>query len=495
ARPQRRVRVRPVARVLSLRQRLGQRRLQPARLPRSRLRTIAPHRQGRLPGVPAEVRPAHVRPGRPGARGALRKERVMQTLARSIVLTAVALLALCAAPARAAFNNTTPRDTFAGAHNYVITGNTLRTQSNNGNACAVGASSSATVSGIPAGSTVLKAYLYWGGSGNVDANVTLNGNALVADDTFTDNFQTFLNNQDYDLDYFGGVKDVTGIVTGNGSYTFSGLTVATTDNYGGNPDADYCGPAAVVAGWALVVVYTNASERYRYMRIYDGIKYFRGSSVTTTQSGFRVPDLIDGKVSIVTWEGDPDAASSVELDGFNEALTFDGNALLNVGCDENQNLYNSTVGYLGQSCNGNAWGVDIDTYDVTPFLYEGQTGATLEYSSGNDLVLLTAQVISTTNTPVIDLSVDKTHSGDFTVGGIGSYAIVVHNNGPETAVGDNTVSPARYTTVTDTLPTGLSFDSYSGAGWSCQVSGQEVTCENAADIPAGSSLPVLTINV
>src|SRR5690606_32252151 len=163
--------------------------------------------------------------------------------------------------------------------------------------------------GIPAGSTVLKAYLYWGGSGNVDANVTLNGNALVADDTFTDNFQTFLNNQDYDLDYFGGVKDVTGIVTGNGSYPISGLTVATT-----------------------------------------------------TQSGFRVPDLIDGKVSIVTWEGDPDAASSVELDGFNEALTFDGNALLNVGCDENQNLYNSTVGYLGQSCNGNAWGVDIDTY-------------------------------------------------------------------------------------------------------------------------------------
>lgn len=413
----------------------------------------------------------------------------MQTLARSIVLTAVALLALCAAPARAAFNNTTPRDTFAGAHNYVITGNTLRTQSNNGNACAVGASSSATVSGIPAGSTVLKAYLYWGGSGNVDANVTLNGNALVADDTFTDNFQTFLNNQDYDLDYFGGVKDVTGIVTGNGSYTFSGLTVATTDNYGGNPDADYCGPAAVVAGWALVVVYTNASERYRYTRIYDGIKYFRGSSVTTTQSGFRVPDLIDGKVSIVTWEGDPDAASSVELDGFNEALTFDGNALLNVGCDENQNLYNSTVGYLGQSCNGNAWGVDIDTYDVTPFLYEGQTGATLEYSSGNDLVLLTAQVISTTNTPVADLGIAKTHVGShFTAGQNGSYEIVVHNYGPEIATGT--------ATVTDTLPAGLTFLSGTGTGWTCSAVGQVVTCNNSqTSLPVGADLPTLTLTV
>ena len=36
-------------------------------------------------------------------------------------------------PAFAAFNNATPRDSFAGTHNYVVTGNTLRTKSNTGN--------------------------------------------------------------------------------------------------------------------------------------------------------------------------------------------------------------------------------------------------------------------------------------------------------------------------------------------------------------------------
>jgi uncharacterized repeat protein (TIGR01451 family) len=398
----------------------------------------------------------------------------------------IVLAGLAVAPsARAAFNNTTPRGTFAGTHNYVVTGGSLRTQSNNGNACAVGASSTATLSGIPAGSTILAAYLYWGGSGPTpDANVTFAGNAIAADATFTDNFSV---GGQYDLDYFGGFKDVTGLVPGNGSYTFSGLTVATSDNYGGNNLADYCAPQAVVAGWSLVVVYANPSERYRYTRIYDGLQYFRGSSVTTTQSGFRVPDLVDGKVTVVTWEGDPDANSSGSLDGYTESLGFDGNSLRNIGCDASANIYNSSIG-TPSSCSTASYGVDIDTYDVTPYLTEGQTGATLEYSSGNDLVFLTAQVISTTNTPVADLGISKTHSGSFTAGANGTFAIAVHNYGPEVAVGT--------TTVTDTLPTGMSFVSGSGSSWSCSAAGQVVTCTSSITTLANdANLPTLALTV
>ena len=400
-------------------------------------------------------------------------------------------LLLFSSPARAAFDNNTPRGSFAGTHNYVITGGSLRQFPNDGaantNECQVLASNSAALSGIPAGSTIMAAYLYWGGSGNVDANVTFNGNAVTADATFTDNFQTVLNGQDYDLDYFGGFKNVTAFVTGNGTYSFSGMTVATTDNYGGNADADYCGPAAVVAGWSLVVVYSNPAERYRYTRVYDGLKFFRGSSVTTTQSGFRVPDLLDGKVSVVTWEGDPDAASSVDLDGFSEALSFDGYPLLNAACDANNNLYNSTIGIPGGGC-ATSYGVDIDTYDVTNFLYEGQTGATLQYSSGNDLVFLSTQVISTTNTPVADLAITKTHSGNFTAGQNGSFNVLVTNLGPEIATGT--------ATVTDTLPTGLTYVSGTGSGWTCGAVGQVVTCNNSApSIALGASLPILTLTV
>jgi hypothetical protein len=70
---------------------------------------------------------------------------------------------------------------FTGTINFVATGGSLRTQPNGGNACAVGASSSQALAGIPAGASIVAAYLYWGGSGAaVDANVTLNGQAVAA---------------------------------------------------------------------------------------------------------------------------------------------------------------------------------------------------------------------------------------------------------------------------------------------------------------------------
>lgn len=90
--------------------------------------------------------------------------------------------------------------------------------------------------------------------------------------------------------------------------------------------------------------------------------------------------------------------------------------------------------------------------------------------------------------PAADLSIDKSHSGNFVAGSIGSYNIVVHNNGVDTVSG---AMP-----VTDTLPTGLSYSSFSGTGWSCSAVGQVVTCNNTAtSLANGASLPALTLNV
>jgi uncharacterized repeat protein (TIGR01451 family)/fimbrial isopeptide formation D2 family protein len=397
-------------------------------------------------------------------------------------LAMLLLSGLVALPAQAAFNNGTPRGTFAGTHNYVLTGGSLRNQSNTVNACTVDATRTATLSGIPAGSTIVAAYLYWGGDAAAnDYTVGFNaGNSLTsttnisaaADGQFTETYAG--------LNFFGGFANVTSLVTGNGNYTFGGLTVDTSNTY--------CANQRVMAGWALAVFYTNASEPYRYTRIYDGLALFRGSAVTTTQTGFRVPDLLDGKVSVITWEGDPDTNSSFPLDGYTEALTFDGHDLSNAGCDGVDNMYNSTIG-TPSSCNSTAYGVDIDTFNVTPYLFEGQSSATIQYSSGNDAVYLGAQIISTTNTPVADLAIVKTHNGtSFTAGQNGSYNIDVQNLGPEVAVGT--------ATVTDTLPTGLTFVSGTGTGWTCSVVGQTVTCNNSASsIALNAHLPALTLTV
>jgi hypothetical protein len=141
---------------------------------------------------------------------------------------------------------------FTGNINFVATGGSLRTQPNGVDSCAVGASSSQALSTVPAGTTVLAAYLYWGGSGSsVDASVSLNGAPVSASRTFT---ATFVNGGT-SFPYFGGFADVTTLVSGNGSYTFGGLTV--------NTGAPHCGSAAVAAGWGLIVIYQGASAAAR----------------------------------------------------------------------------------------------------------------------------------------------------------------------------------------------------------------------------------------
>ncbi|PSR18743.1 hypothetical protein C8255_05840 [filamentous cyanobacterium CCP3] len=86
-----------------------------------------------------------------------------------------------------------------------------------------------------------------------------------------------------------------------------------------------------------------------------------------------------------------------------------------------------------------------------------------------------------------DLSLTKTHSGNFTTGN-NTYTLTVTNNGPDLARGP--------ITVTDTLPTGFSYVSASGSGWSCAANGQTVTCTNPSDLAAlASSAFTLTVNV
>jgi uncharacterized repeat protein (TIGR01451 family) len=89
-----------------------------------------------------------------------------------------------------------------------------------------------------------------------------------------------------------------------------------------------------------------------------------------------------------------------------------------------------------------------------------------------------------------DLSIQKTHSGDFIIGLTGSYLITVSN------VGTGTVS--GQVTVTDILPTGLVPISSSGGGWTpCGFSGQTVVCvhPNASGLASGESLPAISIVV
>jgi uncharacterized repeat protein (TIGR01451 family) len=371
------------------------------------------------------------------------------------------------------------RDT--GHINFVSTGGSLRTQDNNGNSCAVGATSSQNLSGVPLNPTKIRAFLYWGGSGGTaDTSVTLNGITVTAQNTFAATYTGVTPN----LPFFGAFAEITNlnIVSGNGNYTFGGLNVVT-----GSP---HCDVSAVVSGWSLIVMYELASEPLRAINLYHGLAAFRGGQHIQTPGGFRIPNSnIDGRVAVFTLEGDP--ANSTTQGGFDEALRFNGNLLddgINVpGSDPLIQQYDGTINTQGIST---SYGIDVDQYDVSAFLTPGQTTATLTYSAGADLVLLMTQIVSATSDPIVDLSVTSTHSGTFVSGGTGQYIIMVSNSaGAGIEREDNIV------TIKDTLPAGLTFNSAAGTGWTCSAAAQVVTCTHAPTLNPGASFPPLTLTV
>ena len=95
---------------------------------------------------------------------------------------------------------------------------------------------------------------------------------------------------------------------------------------------------------------------------------------------------------------------------------------------------------------------------------------------GNNSSSVTTPVSAT---PVVDLTITKTHVGVFAVGTVGVYTIGVRNAGTTATTGTITVS--------DNLPGGLAFVSGVGGGWTCGAVGALVTCTNAGPLAAGAT--------
>ena len=95
----------------------------------------------------------------------------------------------------------------------------------------------------------------------------------------------------------------------------------------------------------------------------------------------------------------------------------------------------------------------------------------------------------------IGLSLEKSHVGEFKAGGTGTYTIDVANTVIYPTINPPTEpQPVR---VVDTLPSGLTFASASGPGWSCTNAGQVVTCNTTTlqDLTTSRTFPPITIGV
>ena len=81
--------------------------------------------------------------------------------------------------------------------------------------------------------------------------------------------------------------------------------------------------------------------------------------------------------------------------------------------------------------------------------------------------------------PFPDLSIRSSHEGNFGAGFEETYTVTVTNEGANVTAGP--------IVVRDTLPTGLTFVSATGPGWSCSEFGGAVTCTNSAALAANDS--------
>lgn len=365
----------------------------------------------------------------------------------------------------------------------------MRRPYTNSNGCLDSQLSSSTGSiDIPTGSSIKAAYLYWSGSGNLDNSITLNGRSISADPA---NSHSLMIDIDLSSDinkrpYYSTRADVTSYITANQTqHTVSGLEFARAI---GNNSNHYCSSLLAYGGWALVVIYENTSsasyQPLRVINIFDGYQQFWGGELSLTPNNFVIADNPkikgSGKHAHITWEGD--AGNSDEKNNRTETLKFEGSILEQYkNRDGNQfNSYSSGIG-MGKETSG----VDIDVYDISQYLNAKQTSVTTTYSTGQDMVFLTAEIISVPNEPVAELSIKQSGPTSFIRGEENSISFTVTNNGPSTAPANSEFNFA--------IPQGFNFVSTTNSLWECTAANNNLKClyKNVINKGSNALLPLI----
>jgi hypothetical protein len=220
-------------------------------------------------------------------------------------------------------------------------------------------SATITISGIPAGAAIVKAFIYWTYIGANQPSITVDGTDVTGTlvGTTPDTCWGIGSN-------FAFRADITSLVPGNASYTLTNFVSRTDFTSDGQ-------------GASIVVVYVDpADTRTNFLAINDGAVGFVSGTETSTS-------VIGG----FTLGGGFERATMLNIvaDGqsFSEQLSVEGNPLGN----------NNAFGGF----DGDFWDTRID--DITAFLSPGATSITTVLASDSDCLAwsVNAAVIENVN--------------------------------------------------------------------------------------------------
>lgn len=133
-----------------------------------------------------------------------------------------------------------------------------------------------------------------------------------------------------------------------------------------------------------------------------------------------------------------------------------------------------------------------DAYEQSPV---GQVSNTVTVALPAGTSNQTGGQLSATDTDTLtqeaDLSVSKSHSGNFVIGQSGNYTLKLENLGSS----NHPLDATNPITLTDTLPANFDFNAAAGTGWTCNYSAPNVTCTHPGPLSVSSSLPEITLQV
>lgn len=274
---------------------------------------------------------------------------------------------------------------FNGRYDYLAFGNTLNIEENTGGTqgCVILTESSADFALEP-GQTLVAAYLYWAGVGPGDFEVLLNGTAVTAE-------RTFLIDTDGVRMYFSAYADVTSIIaaTGNGTYTLSELDLTEIL-------PTYCVGTTNFGGWAVNVIYEDASLTLNQVNLFDGFEFVSASNpeLTITLENLNVLDNVGAKIGFLAWEGDTNIA-------VNETLKINGATLSNPPLNPENNAFNGTNSFTNSA---ELYNMDMDFYNIESNINPGDESAVISLTSGQDFVIIN-NIFTVLNTELPDATI------------------------------------------------------------------------------------------
>jgi len=375
------------------------------------------------------------------------------TFARSTRVAFALLLAGAAAfttnPARADVPISV-RTMWSGSMDFFATGASMAIDGpdadTNVDTLAQPATVSVPASKIPAGSTLVQAFLYWSGTipnadclppGKFDADVAFTppgasqSTMVVADTCYCSDAGA----SSYDVQVCRA--DVTALLGASGAPLIGDYTVDGFDASIGNGATDN-------ASFSIVLVFKHPSLPPRDIALYDGVETLSSSTVSFSLSGLNVDTPAQGDLTWYTIEGDIGGGSPGAEQVVVTGVPGGGSLILQDADNPANNPMNRTINTTEPPQTGTI-GVDIDRFDISAALTPGDTAVDMLYSANTDKWWIAYNIVGiNVFEPVFGVKSKKTGvlladadgNGVPSAGDTVRYTIHVENTGTDAGVVD-----------------------------------------------------------